>query len=138
MPPALTGGSGSDLDDDAQPAFIAQAVGKDDAPFTNGSVIGEDDGPSLEMLEAQMEAEVSTRDRHSSASPGRRLKAGADEDDEVASPAALPELGTLVERLPVKVRETLDELFRVRFVTVKQLPKRVFNPLSAKVDPNSS
>ncbi len=138
MPPALTGGAGSDLDDDAQPAFVASGAGADadEASFSTGSVFGEDDGPPLEMLEAQMGGEVSARDR-ASANTKPVSRRAADEDDDAAS-VALPELDTLVGRLPPEVRETLDELFRARFVTVKRPPKKVFKPLSAKADMNTS
>lgn len=37
---------------------------------------------------------------------------------------ALPPLDELVNRIPAEVRETLDELFRARFVTVKRVPKK--------------
>lgn len=36
----------------------------------------------------------------------------------------LPALHELVERIPPEVRETLEDLFRARFVTVKRVPKR--------------
>ena len=35
-----------------------------------------------------------------------------------------PELDDLVARLPPAVRETLDELFRARFVRVMRLPRK--------------
>jgi hypothetical protein len=43
------------------------------------------------------------------------------------STTPLPGLDPLVERIPVSVRETLDELFRARFVAVKRLPKDVLD-----------
>jgi hypothetical protein len=43
----------------------------------------------------------------------------------------------LVARLPAEVRETLDELFRARFVAVKKLPKKVFQAATKK-KPGSS
>jgi hypothetical protein len=36
----------------------------------------------------------------------------------------LPSLNELVERIPADVRETLEDLFRARFVTVKRVPKK--------------
>ena len=36
----------------------------------------------------------------------------------------LPPLEELVRRLPPQVRETLDDLFRARFVTVRRVPER--------------
>ena len=123
MPPVLAGGAVSDVDEDAQPAFAAVAD-------FNGS----DEGPPLEELEAQMGGEVAARDGAAAAAPASRRAAGADEDDEAApdKATALPELDTLVARLPAELRETLDELFRARFVSVKKLPKKVFQSASIK------
>lgn len=39
--------------------------------------------------------------------------------------APLPKMDELVERLSPAVRETLDELFRVKFVGVRRVPKQV-------------
>ncbi len=36
----------------------------------------------------------------------------------------LPALDTLVQRIPADVRETLDELFRARFVRVTRVPRK--------------
>ena len=48
-------------------------------------------------------------------------------DPEAAEPepsGPAPELDELVGRLPPAVRETLDELFRARFVRVTRLPRK--------------
>lgn len=49
--------------------------------------------------------------------------------ESLATPAApggkegsLPDLETLVKRIPPEVREALDDLFRVKFVHVQRLP----------------
>ena len=39
------------------------------------------------------------------------------------APVALPPLQNLVDRLPASTREVLDDLFRARFVSVKQIQK---------------
>lgn len=44
-----------------------------------------------------------------------------EETDEPSSP--LPALDDLVKRIPGPVRETLDELFRAKFVKVQRVPK---------------
>ena len=36
----------------------------------------------------------------------------------------LPSLDELVQRIPADVRETLEDLFRARFITVKRVPKK--------------
>lgn len=48
----------------------------------------------------------------------------ADEAPEETDTKALPPLSELVERIPSEVRETLEELFRARFVNVKRIPKK--------------
>lgn len=42
----------------------------------------------------------------------------------MADPKALPPLDELVKRIPPAVRESLEDLFRARFVTVKRVPAR--------------
>lgn len=91
-----------------------------------------DDGPPLEDLEAQMGGEVASRDAATPPSTSRpaRRAAGrpADEADEDLPAAAkntpLPELDELVARLPAELRETMEDLLRVRFVAVKRVPGR--------------
>ena len=48
----------------------------------------------------------------------------ADEAPEENDSKALPPLNELVERIPAEVRDTLEELFRARFVNVKRMPKK--------------
>jgi hypothetical protein len=38
-------------------------------------------------------------------------------------PGELPPMDDLVQRIPAPVRETLEELFRARFITVKRIPQ---------------
>jgi hypothetical protein len=46
------------------------------------------------------------------------------ESDEETGTAPLPPLDDLVKRIPPHVRETLDDLFRARFVAVRRVPER--------------
>lgn len=61
---------------------------------------------------------------------GAKAKAKTNEDLPEAAAAdasdakALPPLEQLVERIPVEVREALEDLFRARFVSVKRVPKK--------------
>ena len=41
-----------------------------------------------------------------------------------ADPKALPPLDELVSRIPAEVRDTLEDLFRAKFVRVQRVPKR--------------
>lgn len=84
----------------------------------------EEDGPSLDELEAQMGAESAAKE----ITPPVRKKAvgmvrGTEtEPDGQASSGPLPELDTLLNRLPPELRENVEELLRVRFTAVKRVP----------------
>ncbi|MBC8010919.1 MAG: hypothetical protein H7067_12580 [Burkholderiales bacterium] len=89
-----------------------------------------------------MRGEIASRgDSRSPAAPRASARRPATEDDDDDAPsgggkgAPLPELDALVARLPAEVRDTLDELFRARFVSVKKLPKKVFRAASDKTPP---
>lgn len=45
--------------------------------------------------------------------------------------AALPSLQALVDKIPPETKETLDELFRARFVSVKRIPKAALKEQTA-------
>lgn len=140
VPPALLAGTTETIDEDAQPAFAAPG-GAEAAGYASASASGdEDEGPPLEALEAQMSGEVAARDAAAGAARRPvRAKAGDDDDEtDGAAASALPEIDALTARLPAEVRETLDELFRARFVSVKRLPKKVFKPASAKAPPTAT
>lgn len=53
--------------------------------------------------------------------PAKRAEPDAADE---ADAKALPPLDELVKRIPPEVRETLEDLFRARFVTVKRVPKK--------------
>ncbi len=110
-------------------------------PFEGGlpPAAGEDDGPPPEALEAQMRAELAARDERPAASPAARRAASASDEDEDGGSAKtpLPELDALVARLPAEVRDTLDELFRARFVAVKKLPRKHFQAATRKAAASS-
>ncbi|MFZ9746410.1 MAG: hypothetical protein ACO3G4_07245 [Opitutaceae bacterium] len=74
-----------------------------------------------ESAEAQFLAEARERGETVAAAPAPAAEPEVAEP-EPAGPA--PELDALVARLPPAVRETLDELFRARFVRVTRLPKK--------------
>ncbi len=74
-----------------------------------------------ESAEAQFLAEARERGEPVTSAPTPTAEPEAPESDP-AGPA--PELDALVARLPPAVRETLDELFRARFVRVTRLPRK--------------
>ena len=48
----------------------------------------------------------------------------AEAAEEPEPKGALPPLDQLVQRLPAEVRDTLEDLFRAKFVSVKRVPKK--------------
>jgi len=93
---------------------------------------GDDDGPPLDELDAQMHNEPAAQAARESPRAARRAPSARSEHDEDedarSSSEPLPELNDLVAKLPTEVRETLEELFRARFVTVKKISRRVLAP----------
>jgi hypothetical protein len=75
-----------------------------------------------EMVEAAFIAEARERGEVVAAPPS--ALAAVEETD----PKNLPRLDDLVKRLSPEVRETLDDLFRAKFVAVRRLPKKALNP----------
>ena len=71
-----------------------------------------------ESAEAAFLAEA--RDRGEVVAPAKAKEDVADDVDT----KALPSLDTLVQRIPANVRESLEDLFRARFVSVKRVPKK--------------
>ena len=55
---------------------------------------------------------------------GEAVKPVAAVEVEEVDPKALPPLDELLKRIPAEVRETLDDLFRAKFVRVVRLPKK--------------
>lgn len=76
-----------------------------------------------------MRAELAAREGR----PAAKSRSTNRDDDEPQKPVAeLPALDTLVARLPEDVRATLDELFRLRFQAVRQVPRKALVPPNAK------
>ncbi len=48
-------------------------------------------------------------------------------DDAAEDKTPLPPLDTLVARIPAEVRETLEELFRIKFTGVRRVPAKHLN-----------
>ena len=76
-----------------------------------------------EAAESVMRAEVSERGETLNSKAARELAEAAAEA--AAEKKGLPSLDTLVNQIPADVRDTLDELFRVKFVKVARVPKKV-------------
>ena len=78
-----------------------------------------------DSAESAFLAEAKTRGE--TVAPAKAKEEIADETDA----KALPPLNDLVNRIPAEVRETLEDLFRARFVTVKRVPKRALKSQAA-------
>lgn len=77
-----------------------------------------------ETAEASFIAEARERGEPTAAAP---IRATADRDGAEENDAKnLPRLDDLVKRIPAEVMETLDDLFRVKFTTVRRMPKKAF------------
>jgi hypothetical protein len=87
----------------------------------------DDSGPPLDALESQMRTEIAAREGPQAAPV--RVKAPTESEDSLTT---LPDLEGLLSRIPREVRDTVDELFRVRFQTVRQVPGKALVGLSGK------
>lgn len=77
-----------------------------------------------EMAESAFRAEA--RERGEALVPAAAPVAEAEASAPPAGP--LPPLNSLVQRIPAEVRETLEELFRAKFVTVRHVPAKALKP----------
>jgi len=57
-----------------------------------------------------------------------RVAREPEEAEDEKENGALPKLEDLVTRIPAAVRETLEDLFRARFVAVKRVPRKALKP----------
>jgi hypothetical protein len=89
-----------------------------------GAPIFDDEGPVWpdESAESAMRAEVAERGETLSSKAAREAAEAAAE--EAAEKKNLPELDVLIERIPPEVRDTLEDLFRAKFVKVARTPKK--------------
>jgi len=84
----------------------------------------DDDGPTWpdEASESAMRAEVAERGETLSSRAAREAAEAAAE--EAAEKRNLPPLDDLIQKIPADVRETLEDLFRAKFVKVTRAPKK--------------
>jgi hypothetical protein len=73
--------------------------------------------------ESEIRAEVAGRGETLNSKAARELAEAAAEA--AAEKKGLPSLDALVERIPTDVLDTLEDLFRVKFVKVARVPKKV-------------
>jgi hypothetical protein len=90
------------------------------APVPEAAAAPTDDSPATwpdDAAESAFRAEA--RERGEAVTPP-----AASEVPEVVDPKSLPPLDSLVQRIPPQVRDTLEDLFRARFVKVDQIPAK--------------
>lgn len=94
------------------------------SPSSLAVTAGDEGGPSLEDLEAQMGREIAAKDVDQPVQKknARTTSGPADETEGRANLGPLPELDVLLNRLPTELRESVEELLRVRFTAVKRVP----------------
>ncbi|CAM2993897.1 hypothetical protein [Rariglobus hedericola] len=99
-------------------AAAAATAGQTGAPSFD------EDGPVWpdESAESAIRAEVVERGETLSSKAARELSEAAAEA--AAEKKNLPSLDALVAKIPADVRETLEDLFRVKFVKVARAPKK--------------
>jgi hypothetical protein len=89
-------------------------VGLAEAPSeTSGAPVGPSSEEEAMLLAEQGEMGEGSR-------PLSKTSAVVEIEDEKAQ---LPPMDDLIKRIPLPARETLEDLFRARFVTVKRIPK---------------
>ena len=118
----------------AQPVIErGEGGGDEDTPDEDGggvevqpsiAAVFDDEGPVWpdEAAESAMRAEVTSRGETLNSKAAREAAEAAAEA--AAEKKNLPKLDALVERIPAEVRDTLEELFRVKFVKVARTPKK--------------
>lgn len=89
-----------------------------------GAPTFDEEGPVWpdEAAESAMRAEVSERGETLNSKAARELAEAAAEA--AAEKKNLPKLDDLINRIPADVRDTLEDLFRAKFVKVARTPKK--------------
>ncbi len=84
----------------------------------------DDDGPKWpdEVAESGMRAEVANRGETLSSKAAREAAEALAEA--AAEKRNLPPIDDLINQIPVEVRDTLEDLFRVKFIKVARAPKK--------------
>ena len=131
-------GSDSDAPDEdggveVQPHIPAVEVAALAAATATQGVTGaptfDEEGPVWpdEAAESAMRVEVADRGETLNSKAAREMAEAAAEA--AAEKKNLPKLDDLIERIPADVRDTLEDLFRVKFVKVARTPKKALKSL---------
>lgn len=79
-----------------------------------------DDGPPIYDEAAESAFRAEARERGETVTASRAVAETVEETEK----GALPPLDELVKKIPAEVRETLEDLFRAKFVKVQRVPKK--------------
>ena len=111
----------------AQPKPAAEAPTPAVTAAEEGAVEAEAVAPAGDEPTAWPDAEAESAFLAEAKERGEPVKAtpAAVEAAEESDPKALPKLEDLVGRLSPEIRDTLEDLFRAKFVRVQKVPKRV-------------
>ncbi len=122
---ALEDGSGDEADAPDEDAETPVQTGIPGVAPMEGGASFDDDGPTWpdEAQESGMRAEAVERGETLSSRAAREVAEAAAEA--AAEKQNLPTLDALIERIPAEVRDTLEDLFRAKFVKVARAPKKV-------------
>lgn len=104
---------------EVSPAPVPDEAAREDTSAPHGT--DEDVPPAWLDEQAESAFRAEARDRGESV----RVTRPAEDAAEEAEPGNLPQLDELVARIPADVRETLEDLFRARFVAVKRVPRKI-------------
>jgi hypothetical protein len=110
---------------DVAVAVAADASAK--SPAENAAAAFDDDGPVWpdEAAESAFLSEQKLEVGAAPSAPAKPAATDADDDDgPEAKKTPLPALDELVNRIPAETREVLEDLFRVKFVAVRRMPKQ--------------
>lgn len=134
--PVIERGDGGGEDDapdedggvEVQPSIAAVEVAAMAAAHATegatGAPVFDDEGPVWPdaAAESAMRAEVTSRGETLNSKAAREAAEAAAEA--AAEKKNLPKLDELIGRIPAEVRDTLEDLFRVKFVKVARTPKK--------------
>ena len=116
--------------DDPTASNVGGAIGGADS---HTGVEADDRGWPDEATEDAMRAEIENREGGVGGAEAAIAAArGARDEAPVDTGPPLPSVDTVVGRIPAKVRETLDELFRARFDVVRRVPESALKSESAE------
>lgn len=121
---AVADGDSSDEEATDEETGMATQTALPGVGGADGGSAFDDDGPTWpdEAQESEMRAAAVDRGETLSSRAAREAAEAAAEA--AAEKSNLPSLDALIDRIPAEVRDTLEDLFRAKFVKVARVPKK--------------